>query len=229
MIQYHEKTLQLLGITGEPNSNLTSKIRQKAEETSTIIPPAFLEWAELGGEEILSKYSNDDWFSFHNPRLITVEKGVSGLLFHKENQGNFSKIVQVENGDDPQVWTAWCGEQYWIVNADKFSNCVFAQVFDWQYLLEFDSTNTDSKKIAYYGTVELKSPENLEYLRENFVETVSTEMMIEDEIFKEYRFYRTLNERITVFQLPDSSGQIQITGETSKVKILESELKEAFG
>ena len=103
MSNYHDKTLELLRSEPLCVHFPAHNLRNWANSNKVILPAAFLEWAELNGQQLLSKYSNDDWFSFDRPRILTTPEGLRGILFHEENQGNFRKLVLLDRGDDPPV------------------------------------------------------------------------------------------------------------------------------
>jgi hypothetical protein len=228
MSKYHDRTLALLGREIAFGGHSALELIEWAKAHDITLPAAYLEWAQLDRKNILHKYSNDDWFGFHEPEIVTTSEGIRGLLFNRENQGNFDKIVQLDKGDDPPVLFAWTGAEPWMVCAKRFSDCIFAQIFDWQYWLEFDSNDPDYKEIGYCGEIELQTDRCLTFLREHFSELVTTQYTIEGKHFIEYRFWRSLKERITVITCKEETTHIRITGEESLVMTLEEELLEAF-
>ena len=191
-----------------------------------MIPASFREWSELDTNGILEKYSNCDLFWLTTPEVVNLNDGNKGLLFSRENQGNFDKIVMLGFGDDPPVLYAWLGQEPWIEFSSTFSNCVYAQIFDWQYMLEFDEDG--GAEIGYYGTLNLRNSNCLAYLRKNFTETVKTRYTIECKQFDEYRFHRSIKERITVQVASDNAALMQITGEYRLMRQLEDELLQQF-
>lgn len=239
MLNYHHKTLQLL--KSEPLCRQTPayNLRKWAKSNDIILPTAFLEWAELNGQQVLSKYSNDDWFYFNEeePVINTTPEGLKGILFHTENQGNFHQIVLLNFGENPPVLYSWIGEPPWIVYTQRFSDCIFAQIFDWQYWLEFDNEDPDYKEIAYTGEINLKTDNCLNILRDRFKEEVSTQYVVDVgdgnkfEEIKEYRFLISLDTRLTVTvgKLDeDCRANIRITGKYEPVVALEAELLRVF-
>ena len=108
MSRYHDRTLQLLG-DKEVREKPVPKLLEWARATGVVLPEAYLEWAQLDRNNLLGRYSNDDWFCFDTPEIVTTPEGIRGLLFNRENQGNFEKIVTLNQGDDPPVPFAWIG------------------------------------------------------------------------------------------------------------------------
>ena len=218
MSNYHDKTLELLRSEPLWVHFPAHNLRNWANSNKVILPAAFLEWAELNGQQLLSKYSNDDWFSFDRPRILTTPEGLRGILFYEENQGNFRKLVLLDRGDDPPVLFSWIGQPPWVVHTESFSDCVFAQIFDWQYWLEFYPDGPDYKEITYTGDIDLKTDRCLSILRERFTEEVSTRYIVDECEFRDYRFSKSLEERITVIvgnlseDYEDCKASIQITG-----------------
>src|SRR6516164_9752206 len=129
MPRFHERTLAMLGIEGVRQKCSAEAFVGWASKNSIRIPAAFLEWAQLDDGSLLQKYSNDDRFWFDEPELVVTPDGVRGLLFNQENQGNFNRIVCLDQGDDPPVLFAWIGRPPWVKNAERFSDLVYAEVF----------------------------------------------------------------------------------------------------
>ena len=175
---------------------------------------------------LLQKYSNDDWFWFDEPALVVTPDGVRGLKFNSENQNNFDRIVALDDGDDPPVLFAWIGEPPWVRNAERFSDAVYAQVFDWQYWLEFDPGTPEYKEITYTGNISLKDDRCLSLLRKRYEETVRTRFVIESASYAEYRFIKSPTVRLTVTVDDNHAAEIRITGRPIvDVRALEAELK----
>jgi hypothetical protein len=223
MSKYHERTLALLGEEGVRKRRPVPTLITWARKNSISLPAALLEWAQLDGEKLLRKYSNDDWFEFDGPSILETPDGTRGLLFHRENQGNFSQIAVLE---DPRVLFGWIGQPPWITYTERFSDAVYAQIFDWQYMLEFDPEDPDYKEITFYADLELKSSRCLDVLRQRFQEVVTTHFCIQGTNYTDYRFLRSLKERITVTVEERGSVNICVTGERSLVGTLEAELLE---
>jgi hypothetical protein len=189
-----------------------------------------LEWAALDDGSLLKKYSNDDRFWFDNPELVVTPEGVRGLLFNQENQGNFGRIVCLDQGDDPPVLFAWIGRPQWVKNAVRFSDAVYAGVFDWQYWLEFKPDDPAYKEIAYYGELNFKADACVAVLRHRYQETVTTSFITDDTRYTEYRFIGSPVLRLTVLVAADGSTNIRITGRPmAAVKAFEAELKLLLG
>jgi hypothetical protein len=248
VVKYHNKTLQLLNIREYPlEKNADSEeyaqilqllntleypleenaaLEEYARGNGIVIPASFREWSKLDRNGILEKYSNCDPFWFSKPAIVDLDDGRKGLLFNSENQGNFDKILMLNCGEDPPVLYAWLGEEPWIEFSGSFSDCVYAQIFDWQYLPEFSQDGLAN--ITYYGKISLKKDRCLDYLKNNFTETVKTSFIVEGDRFDEYRFYRSSEERLTVQVAEDKATSIQITGEYQLVLQLERELLQQF-
>src|SRR3712207_688782 len=86
MSTYHDRTLALLG-PDECGAAARSVegLRRWAAAEGISLPTAFVEWAQLGGEAILRKFSNCDGFNFERPVVVVTPEGVRGLMFHEEN------------------------------------------------------------------------------------------------------------------------------------------------
>jgi hypothetical protein len=162
-----------------------------------------------GRREPSAKYGND-WFWFDEPTLVETPDGVRGLKFNSENQNNFDRIVVLDAGDDPPVLYAWIGKPPWIRNVGRFSDAVYAQVFDWQYWLEFNSDDPTYKEVTYTGSIALPSTSRcIEVFRSCYEETVTTRYLVDDVSYTEYRFLKSPLERFTVM-VEDSTGDAEV-------------------
>jgi hypothetical protein len=148
-----------------------------------------------------------------------------GLLFHVENQGNFSRAVLLGQGADPPVVFGWIGRPPWVLYAERFSDCVFAQVFDWQYQFKF-GPGDDDKEIAPTAVVRLRTRRAPAVLRQHFAELVGTQFVVEGVRYDEYRFWRSPVERLTVAVPEDDGTQIFITGAYPAILALEADVLE---
>lgn len=228
-MNYHRPTLDLLAVDGPFHTHPVDDLLSWAAEQGMVLPAAYLEWASIDRGALLSKYSNDDWFCFESPELVTTPAGECGLNFETENQGNYDKIVLLDHGENPPVLFRWVGEAAWVRHAASFSECVYAQVFDWQYRLEFNQADPSYKEIAYYGSIKLASARSIDLLRDQFTETVSTRFIIEGCRYTVYRFYRTLEARITATLEEGGGVRIDVTGAEEKVRALVRELRLTLG
>jgi hypothetical protein len=228
MIKYHARTLALLGKEMTQDQYSVPDLLAWAKANDIILPAAYLEWAQLDRTNILGKYSNYERFYFHNPKIVTTPEGITGLLYNRENQGNFDRIVVLDKGDDPPVLFGWLGAAPWVEYARRFSDALFAQVFDWQYLLEFDPHNPAEKEIAYSGDIELKTDQAIQYLRDQYPEVVTTRSRIDGTNYTEYRFWKSFKERFTVMRIEGQKTSIRITGEERLVVKLEEEMLQVF-
>lgn len=216
----------MLGLNGRLKKQPVRELIEWEKANNIVLPAAYVEWMQLGGKQLLEKYSNSDNF-FFGDEIVTTPEGVKGLEFHQENQGNFIMIVALEQGDDPPVLFAWLDRPPWIVYAKKFSDYVFAQIFEWQYKLEFDP-DTDEGWICYTGDIDLKTSKCLSTLRDRFEEVTTTNFIVDDEYYTVYRFWKSLLERISVIMIPDGTVSIEISGEYDLVVALEADLLETF-
>jgi hypothetical protein len=228
MINYHARTLALLGKEITQDQYSVPDLLAWAKSNDIVLPAAFLEWAQLDRTNILRKYSNYEWFDFLHPEIVTTPEGKRGLRYNRENQGNFDRIVLLDEGDDPPVLFAWGGEPPWVEYAKRFSDAIFAQIFDWQYLLEFDPDNPDEKEIGYSGDIELRTDQAIQFLRDQYPEVVTTRSQIESTDYTEYRFWKSFKERLTVLVTDGQKTSIRITGEERLVVTLEEELLQIF-
>lgn len=181
-------------------------------KNKVTMPSAFVDWAKLDDGSLLQKYSNDDHFWFDEPpALVTTPDKVRGLLFHRENQGNCDWIVALDEGDDPRVLMAWLGRPPWVVYADRFSDAVFAQVFDWQYKLEFRPDDPNYKEITYYGELHRETAQCVAELRQQYEEVVSTRFHVDRVGYVEYRFVHS-PIRMTALVTENGTTDVCITG-----------------
>lgn len=197
-----------------------------AAEHQICVPEAFMEWAKLDDGHLLGKYSNCDSFYFDEPELVITPDGLRGLLFNQESQHNFQRIVCLDQGDDPPVLFAWLGDPPWVMNVERFSDAVYAQVFDWQYWLDFPDDPARGE-IAYSGELYFETESCLSMLRERYEEAVTTSYIVDDIRYREYRFIRSPDLRLTVVVAEnDSTAHIRVTGSPMEmVQAFEAELK----
>lgn len=225
MSRYDDRTLALLGAEGEHAPTAALKLTAWAAKNAVALPAAYLEWAELDpGGRLLAKYSNQDDFCIDEPRLEATPDGGRGLLFWEENQGNCHWIAALDHGDDPPVFVVFDSKD-WAVFADRFSDCVYAQIFDWQYRLELGGPY--GPEITYYGHLKLKTERCLDTLRHLFTPCVVTQA---SKGLVQYRFQKSLTERLTVTvggRRPQIG--IEITGDDKEqIRHLEAELGQLF-
>lgn len=228
MSKFHAGTLQLLGAEGASAKQPVAKLIHWAKDHGVTLPGAYLDWASIDQGDLLRKYSNDDKFFFQSPELVVTPEGLRGILFSSENQGNFEKIVTLEQGDDPPVLFAWIGKPPWVTYCERFSDCVYAQIFDWQYLLEFRADDPAFKEITYYGDIHLNTTHCVGVLRRQFQETVTTRDAINGKQSTAFRFLKSLKERMTVLVADDGLSHIRVTGPYALVAKLEADLLELF-
>jgi hypothetical protein len=226
MTRFHDRTLALLGSDApRPGRNIEALL-EWARRSDVQLPAAFVEWARMDDGSLLRKFSNDDWFWFDEPELVGTTDGVRGLKFNSENQNNFDRIVALDHGDDPPVLFAWIGQPPWVTNAARFSDAIYAQVFDWQYWLEFDPDDPEHKEMACAGEITLKHTRCLSLLRERYEEVVTTRFVVEGVSYAEHRFIQSPTLRMTATVDIHGAGDIRITGrDIEDVRALEAELQ----
>ena len=89
MPDYHNRTFELLGVTGDKVDKDQLPLTHWADENGIELPEAYVEWTRFDRSNLLVKYSNDDEFFLDEPELITIPDGRQGLLYSCENQGDF--------------------------------------------------------------------------------------------------------------------------------------------
>jgi hypothetical protein len=222
--RFHRRTLELLAIASEAPEAPISRLAAWADANGITLPAAYVEWAQLGGE-LLTRHSNQDSFFFEEPEIAQTPEGARGLVFHRENQGNFDKIVLLDGSDDPPVLFGCIGEPPWIRYSERFSDAVFAQIFDWQYLVR-------DGEVEYYGDISLRSDGCIEVLQRRFHRSVTTRFVMDEKCTTEHRFTKSREQRMTVgVREDDDEAQrdgktyIMVTGATGALaKALEAEL-----
>lgn len=226
MSQFHQRTIGLLGTESFQQKRPVDKLLEWAKKNAIRLPASYLEWATFDDGSLLQRYSNEDRFWFNEPEIVEIPGGVKGLRFNSENQQNYDRIVALDQGDDPPVFFAWISSPPWIINAEHFSEALFAQVFDWQYLFEFRQEDPAYKEISYYGNIILNTDACLKVLRQHYEESVTTRFIVEEDLYSEYRFIKSPTLRITVTVMHDLSTNIRVTGQSmNKVKGFEVELR----
>jgi hypothetical protein len=225
MSKYHSKTLEMLGLTEPIEKQSNPKLINWAKKNNIEIPESFLEWSSLDGGKLLEEYSNGDFFYFEEPEIIKTNQG-HGLLFHSESQGNFNKLIILNKGEDPPVLWFWYSNSSWVLHAERFSDCVFGQIFQWQYLV---SDNSNKVPKIYNEFIKLKTASCIDILRKHFTELIILHANIEDDQkATEYFFWKSPKERIYVFVINDAKAQITISGEYDLATKLEVELLNMF-
>src|SRR3989442_532333 len=149
MSQFHDQTLKLLGPEGIRKEQPVPTLMDWSKEKGVALPGAYVEWAKLDPDgQLLRKYSNGDHFWFEPGEIIVTQNGFRGIGFHQESQGNYTKMLLLDRGDNPPVLWNCEGHPSWVQHAASFSDCVFAQIFDWQYWLEFDADDPTYREIT---------------------------------------------------------------------------------
>lgn len=229
----------MLGETAGAAGNLPPK--PTWQEQDVPLPRAVLEWAASGGADIMDRHSNLDmhWFGpgGHRdvPEIVSVAEDVRGLVFEREHQSNYAKAVALGLGDDPPVFYRWWRGGPWIVHCLRFSDSVFAHVFDYQYA--YDNRPGPDEVERYTGAVRLRDASSgLDLLRQRYPETVTTWGVFDDWPFAQYRFSKSQAERMTVYVGADHGKRgepagaiILVTGATDDLATaLEAELCNEF-
>jgi hypothetical protein len=208
IMSYHKRTLELLGMT---SASLETEIplMNWALKHNIDLPQAYLEWAKIDRDGILAKYSPGDWIDLHQPSIVTLPDGRRGLLFYRENQGNFDRIVMLDEGDDPPVLMSFGNdEEEWFQYSQCFSEALFCQIFDWQYALDFSG---DYPEIAYY-TEFVVANNGLDKLMSRHLELPQTQIIIDEpNPLIQYRLLLPNGNRIIINQ-DNESAQITIHG-----------------
>jgi hypothetical protein len=236
---FHDRTMLMLGRAGDDAWSPPSRLLEWGRERGMVLPGSFVEWAARGGDTIAERHNPGDnfWFGgdeqwLEEPAIHTTPEGFRGICFHRESQGNYDKIVLLNHGDDPPVLFGWCGNAPWIVHSLRFSDCLLAHVFDYQYAYDWrlGSDGTEQQE-RYSGSVPLRDP-CLHVLRSRFEETVTTWGVDDDWPFAQYRFLKSSSERMTVVvggspYRGDAAAVIMVTGATDGLAMaLEAELFE---
>ena len=164
MTTFHDKTLALLGGLAPRPQRSVQRLTKWAERNCIQLPGAFAQWAQLDDGSLLEKYSNSDWFWFDEPEVVAIPGG-RALRFNSENQNNFDRLVMLDGGDDPPVLFGWVGQPPWVTYTEHFSDAIFAQIFDWQYWVEFGPGDPEQKSIAYTGDISLPGSSCIDVLR----------------------------------------------------------------
>ena len=159
----------------------------------------------MDANNILSVFSNTDTFDWQ--RIVDLPNGCKGLAFHEEHQGNFTKCCVVDGTDDPPVLWSWYDDENWTPYAARFSDCIFAQVFDYQYQLGLHDGCED--------TLSLRNGSVVTTLRARYEEAPETGFIIEGERWQENRFIAKDGDRL----LLTSSDANQGDAEVSKVTL----------
>jgi hypothetical protein len=228
MSVYHDRTLELLGGVDNRRFKEALELEAWAETNRLTLPAAFVEWATLD-QGRLRKFSNQDHFFLSHPRLETLTNGLRGLVFNSENQNNFYKLCLLDHGDDPPVLFSFCREP-WTKYSDKFSDCVYAQIFDWQYQLKFDPKRRDVADIVYTGEITLKTQACVDVLRSRYREAATTWFSIEGRTTAEHRFVPSSRERIIAMLGADGEANLRAMARTLDLTVrLEAQLLEMFG
>jgi hypothetical protein len=208
MMSYHEQTLNLLGITSQ-NLEIETPLMNWAFKHNIDLPKAYLEWAKIDQGEILAKYSPGDWIDIHKPSITTLTDGRRGLLFYRENQNNFERIVMLDEGNDPPVLMSFGNdEDDWFQYSQCFSDAVFCQVFDWQYALDFSN---DYPEIAYYAEFTVTN-NGIDKLMLRHMELPQTQIIIDEyNPLVQYRLLLPNGNRLIINQ-DNQSAQIIVHG-----------------
>lgn len=172
-----ERFNEIQGMLDEPLSFDT----QSLPTCQRKLPDAYTDWASSSeASTILHKFSNTDkfWFTPNDDDVVSTTAGEI-LLFSRESQGNFELGVLLNTAEpDPPVLFSDFRRQRWIHYCDRFTDAIFAQIFDWQHRLVFD--DDCGAEIDYYETVDVKICDDmLAALREAYTEHPKTNWFME--------------------------------------------------
>ncbi len=225
---FHNRALQLLDRKGIPKENPVPGLADWSEANRISLPGAYVEWATLDPDgRLLSTYSPGDRLWFSPRELILTPDGFRGIAFQQDRSGAYTKIVLLDRGEDPPVLWGWKNQAPWIEHAGSFSDCVFAQIFDWQYRPKPRSLRSKPPEGAGEGHVVLLNDRCVSVLRDLYPEFPRTAFAIESKICTEFRFLKSEKERLTV-TVGSGRAEIRITGKLELVKALESRLLGKF-
>jgi len=229
---YHDRTLKLLGITAEADSDPdTAELASSAVAHGLKIPAAFEEWVRLGGQDTMERLNHDEAFFFSTPEVLETFMG-PGLSFCQENQGCWELVALLDHGDDPPVvYVEWQdGEPLpGLLHADSFSECILAQVFDWQHMFEFSELD-GAADMAYQATVMLDGPPSPDVLRQRFDQHATTHFLRYDKVYDNQRYSRSPDERLIVTVAEGERAAITILGaDIDAILAVEAELLEWLG
>jgi hypothetical protein len=245
-VRYHVGALGLLGAEGRIERRPVPELEAWARANDVVLPAAYREWAELGGGALLEKYSNCSKFHFDAPALAFVD-GQRGLLFERETQDNFDTVVLLDRGDDPPVLFGWLGDPPWVVYTERFSEAVYAQLFDWQFHAYLDGwepcvghdgdADEDDEdggpEIEALRDLVLRTDRHVADLRARYQEIATTRYLVEGEPYVEHRFLTHppgISGRLRAMVFPDRTTHISLLSEGAPglVAQLEADLREAF-
>jgi hypothetical protein len=199
-VTYHAAALELLGAEGRRERRPVPALEAWARANDVVLPAAYLEWAELGAGPLLEKYSAGSDFHFGAPE-IKIADGRRGLLFERENQGNFDSVVLLDQGDDPPVLWGWLGKAPWVTCAARLSDTIYAQIFDWQFRMDLDDDDDgeDESRVSRWqrNPIKLHTDRCLGGLRERFREVVASQYVMYGEPYATYRFLPSAPSTLT--------------------------------
>jgi hypothetical protein len=98
---FHQRTLALLDTASALHETSAADLIAWAVANRIDPPGAYLEWARLGGADALHRFSNTDTFFFEEPEIVVLPDGARGVVFHRESQGNFTKLLVLDGTNDP--------------------------------------------------------------------------------------------------------------------------------
>jgi hypothetical protein len=197
MSRYHDQTLQLLDIKGTLYEDRAAPLTRWATTQGISLPGAYLEWAQIDpGGIMLSTFTNTDMVEFVSPEIVVVGENLRGIKFYEELCHKFAKVLLLDSGDDPEVLFVadpaqrpedetnnWSRKQQ-TKHAAHFSDCVFAQIFDHQF----------SRQV----NLRLASQDCLAAIKDCFQEAVTTQVLAHGQLFTQYRFFKSSQERAMV-------------------------------
>lgn len=220
-IQYHQKSLRLLELDKRFNTQVQN-IPEITVKNPNKLPESVYEWAILhhhlgwawkdewmkAPEDILHFYSIGDFFwynhqftkaiDFDDPDVETYAYKNQVLIpFATENQNNFYLAYILDGSPDPTVFYSAYHREQWVPYTRSFSDFVFAQIYDWQFQIDF--LPNWEKEIGLYKSLDFESKEQYETLLADCTREPSTYYYWNGQEGETHRFSFNPEERIVVF------------------------------
>lgn len=226
----HAATLGLLGAEAPAPTRSLDELFDWASRIGVVLPGAYLSWARRDDGTLLEKYSNDDLFWFEPRDLVDLPDGGQALEFMTENQNAFDLAVLLGQGDDPPVMMFDAEDQHWFRYAERFSDAIYAQIFDWQFWLAFPP-ESEEKELRYFGQMRLRTAAVLEQLRLACPEAARTTSEERGQARTQHRFPLSPTTRIGVSVGAQSgTAALWVAAKTrGEVAALEAEWLERLG
>jgi hypothetical protein len=171
MLQYHARTLDLIGVMPSISPARLEAIEQAQGRLGHRLPESVREWYSLDNAvSLLEHHSNCDTTidvgKFASPATNGVDEQLNSLLddgflvFRIENQGVCLWAVDLRDGDDPPVLVEIDGDG-WHRCTDTFSLYVYLSVWDHSQVLQ-------SPELLIQAQHSVLTEEALPFLRREF-------------------------------------------------------------